>query len=164
MKHGFRILTASLAIILILTAALYLSGELYRRRDYCGRFGGMHGALTRIETSEESKVDGYTVQSVDLLSDSGIEVSARLKVPVGNEKRYPALVVLGGLGTGSRVIDHLEDTSGIIVLALDYPYKGKKKDLGAAEFAVSLPRMRRAVLETVPAIILAVDYLRLLWI
>ena len=46
-----------------------------------------------------------------------------------------------------------------MLLALDYPYQGKKSGLSTWEFLRRLPEMRRAMLDTVPAVMLALDYL-----
>ncbi|MBN2185408.1 MAG: hypothetical protein JW746_08780 [Candidatus Krumholzibacteriota bacterium] len=153
-----RFLTV-LVCICILVAAAYVTGEWYRRRDYRDRFGAMRGTLTHAEGAVERLHKGDLFQSVYLRSDRGITVSASLKVPAGEERRYPALVILEGLVTGRQVLDYLEDTNGIILLALDYPYGGKKKKLSALEFTGSLPRIHRAVLETVPSVMLGIDYL-----
>jgi fermentation-respiration switch protein FrsA (DUF1100 family) len=45
------------------------------------------------------------------------------------------------------------------MLALDYPYEGKTSKLGVWEFIRSVPRIRRAVIDTAPAAMTAVDYL-----
>lgn len=148
-----------LICLLAFAAAVYLAGEWYRRCDYRGRFSAMHGPLDVVEVTTDEMRGGHLFQSIELRSNGGIEVSACLKAPAGDGGRYPAMVILGGLRTGSRTIDYLEGTSGIVLLALDYPYRGKKQDLGALEFARSLPRIRRAVIETVPAVLLGVDYL-----
>ena len=157
--HRFRRVLAVLITLCVLVAAVYLTGEWFRRSDYRDKFGEMSGTLTFVEAANDRQHNGHLFQSVDLRNDRGISVSASLKVPTGKEKRYPALVILGGLVKGRQVIDYLEDTSGIILLALDYPYKGKKEKLSALEFVGSLPRMHRAVLETVPSVMLGIDYL-----
>ena len=153
-----RLLTV-LVCICMLVAAAYVTGEWFRHRDYRDKFGAMRGMLTHAEVAIDRQHNGDLFQSVDLRSDSGMAVSASLKVPAGEERRYPALVILGGLVTGRKVIDYLEDTGGIIILALDYPYRGKKEKLSTLEFVESLPRIREAVLETVPSVMLGIDYL-----
>ena len=69
------------------------------------------------------------------------------------------MVILGGVRTGRRTIDYLRGTRGVVLLALDYPYEGKKEKLSVREFLGSIDRIRRAVIRTVPAAMLAVDYL-----
>lgn len=148
-----------LICLCMLAAALYLTGEWYRRRDYRGRFCAMRGRLTAVQVTDDERRDGHLFQSVELRNERGIAVSACLKAPIGDGERYPVLVILGGLRTGRKTIDYLNGTSGIILFTLDYPYEGKTENLKFLEFARSLPRIRRAVLETVPAIMLGIDYL-----
>lgn len=154
-----RYILGALVGLCVFVAAVYVAGEWYRRGDYREKFGVMRGKLTAVEVAVHEQRNGHLVQSVELRSDGGIAVSACLKAPAGDDERHPALVILGGLRTGRRTIDYLDRTSGIILLALDYPYKGKKEKLNALELAGSLPRIRRAVLETVPSIMLGIDYL-----
>jgi hypothetical protein len=158
-RHRLRCVLTVLACLCLLAAALYLAGEWYRRRDYRERFGAMRGRLTAVHVTNGEQRDGHLFQSVELRNDGGIAVSACLKAPIGDGERYPALVILGGLRTGRKTIDYLGGTSGIVLFALDYPYEGKKENLGVLELARSLPCIRRAVLETVPAIMLGIDYL-----
>ncbi len=158
-KHHLRRVLIVFICLFILAAAIYLAGELYRRRDYREEFGVMRGRLTAVRVTNDEERDGHLFQTVELRNDRGIAVSACLKAPIGNGDRYPALVILGGLRTGRRTLEYLEGTSGIVLFTLDYPYEGKKEKLGVLEFARSLPRIRRAVLETVPAIMLGIDYL-----
>jgi predicted esterase len=95
---------------------------------------------------------------IDLLDDKGLEVVGYLKVPSSGGP-FPVILALGGIRTGKDVVNYLEETPGVAVFALDYPYKGKKSKLGVWEFISKVPEIRRALLNTVPASVLAVDYL-----
>ena len=150
---------ALLAGFCVFIAAVYATGEWYRRIDYREKFVAMRGKLASVETSPAELRGGHSILSVSLQNDRNILLSASLRVPDGKGKRYPAIVILGGVVTGRRTIDYLDSTDDIVLLALDYPYEGKREKLGVLEFAKSLPRIRRAVLETVPAIMLGIDYL-----
>lgn len=83
-----------------------------------------------------------------------------MRVPKDTSERYPALLLLGGFRTGRRSIDYIPPTREVILFALDYPYEGKKSGLTVWEFVTALPAMRRAIIRTVPAAMLAVDYLQ----
>jgi fermentation-respiration switch protein FrsA (DUF1100 family) len=67
---------------------------------------------------------------------------------------------LGGIGTGRETVDYVEDSRGATLLAIDDPYEGKTSHMSQLEFTRALPAMRRAILNTVPAVSLAVDYLQ----
>ncbi|MBN1164499.1 MAG: hypothetical protein JXB45_07965 [Candidatus Krumholzibacteriota bacterium] len=158
-RGALRRALAVLAGLSLILAALYGTGEWFRRRDYREKFARARGKLSAVEEKVDARRGGFIFQTVELASDSGIKVSARLKAPGGGGGSFPALVILGGLRTGSRTIEYLEGSDGLVLLALDYPYGGKKERLGFLEFLGALPRIHRAVLETVPAVMLGVDYL-----
>jgi pimeloyl-ACP methyl ester carboxylesterase len=136
-----------------------LGGEAYCRRDFSGELERLRGNLKTTDETYLETVKGHEVYEVRLEDDRGLSVIGHLKVTTDSETRHPALLILGGVRTGRRTIDYLGDTHGVILFALDYPYEGKRSGLSTWEFLSSLPRMRRAVINTVPAAQLAVDYL-----
>jgi dienelactone hydrolase len=140
-------------------AILYALGEAAKGRDWLPRFAARKAVLASASESVLEAGALHTIVHVALADGQGIEVEGHLKAPVGGSARRPALLILGGVRTGRRTIDFVGDTGGWLVLALDYPYRGKKSGLGRAEFVAGLPGMRRAMLDTVPATMLAVDYL-----
>lgn len=143
--------------VVALVVIVYLGGEWYRHRD--APFARMRGELTLVETVASEARGDYEFRTLTLGNARGIVTRARLKAPVASKRPHSAVVILGGLGTAERTVDYLGDTHDLVLLALDYPYQGKRKRLGAVEFVTVLPRMRRAVLETVPAVSMGVDYL-----
>jgi predicted esterase len=153
-----RVLSAS-AILLLVIASVYTAGEIYRRRDHSSMFASLHGDFLEAVISPRGTEGGRTVYSIVLSNDRGITVDGHLIEPEADGGRYPALIVLGGLRTGRDTIDFLTGYGGIVILSLDYPYGGKREDVPALEFALSIPRIRRAVLSTVPASMIGVDYL-----
>ncbi len=152
-----RILVISAAILIVVVVA-YTAAEIYRDHDYLDYFIELKGALVdRSETVIET-APGYRVVQVGLWDDNGLEVVGYLKVPSSGGP-FPVILALGGIRTGKDVVNYLEETPGVMVFALDYPYKGKKSKLGVFEFISRVPEIRRALLNTVPATMLAVDYL-----
>jgi dienelactone hydrolase len=156
---GNRWVLLAVACLLLLPLVCYAAGEWYRDRDFQARFAQMHGGLAGADVELEEEADAHRVYSVRFDNGEGIAVNGLLKVPAAVDGRRPAMVILGGVRTGRRTIDYLRGTRGIVLLALDYPYEGKKEKLSAGEFLGSIGRMRRAVIHTVPAAMLAVDYL-----
>jgi len=143
----------------VLAVAIYWAGETYCRRDFHSHFESLRGSLEQVEEAPLPAGEDHEIFEVRLRDDRGLAVVGHLKVPIDADERYPALLILGGVRTGRQTIDYLADTRGVILFALDYPYKGKKSGLTTLEFLSSLPSMRRAVINTVPASQLAVDYL-----
>ena len=96
-----------------------------------------------------------------LRAESGIEVELTVKRPLadGNAKaRRPIALVLGGHRTARSAVKFIPDAGEMIVAALSYPYAGEPHP-DALEFVRDIPNIRRAFLDTPPAIMLALDYL-----
>ena len=72
--------------------------------------------------------------------------------------RLPLAVILGGHYTGRQAARMLGETPGVLVAALSYPYEGNPKP-DALTFLRDIPRIRKAFLDTPPAVMLALDYL-----
>jgi dienelactone hydrolase len=140
--------------------ATYLTGERYRTIDYRDRFIEMRGRLSAAEETIVESAGGHRLLAVTLENDRGIAVKGYLKVPDDSAAaRHPALLLLGGVRTGRNTIDYIDNTRGVVLFAFDYPYEGKKERFDPGEFLLAIPRIRRAVVETVPAAMLCVDYL-----
>jgi dienelactone hydrolase len=145
--------------LLLPHVAVYIAGEWYRTRDYSERFVDMHGRLVEADVNFVEEADGHRLFEVRLKNDGDIVITGFLKVPADAGGRCPALLILGGVRTGKRTLDYIHTTKGVVLLALDYPYQGKKSGLSVSEFLVAVPGIRNAVVRTVPAAMLAVDYL-----
>ena len=148
-----------LGLLGLLTLGIYLGGEVYCRRDFHDHLRSLRGTLDQVQETRLDSTAGHVISEVLLRDDREVSVIGHLKVPTDSETRHPALLILGGVRTGRKTIDYLGDTHGVVLFALDYPYEGKRSGLSTLEFLSSLPSMRRAVINTVPAAQLAVDYL-----
>jgi dienelactone hydrolase len=147
-----------LAVALVVLVVIYTATEIYRNHDYLDYFIDVKGELVDSSETVIESAPGYRTIQVDLRDDKGLEVVGYLKAPSSGGP-FPVVLALGGIRTGKDVVNYLEETPGVMVLALDYPYKGKKSKLGVWEFISKVPDIRRALLNTVPATMLAVDYL-----
>lgn len=148
-----------MAVLAVIAAGAYATGEAYKRRDFMPYFLERRSALVSVTERVIQELPGATVVHVVLTGGQGIEVDAHLKVPRGDHGPWPVLITLGGVGTGRRTIDYLGNTGNWIVLALDYPYRGSRESMSHGEFLTVLPEARRAMLDTVPAGMLGLDYL-----
>src|SRR5262245_2839873 len=137
---------------------VYLGGELYRTRDHREIFRADKGNL---ETVRETLIEDGPLGAVTLIelrNDRGLAVRAHLRIPASRAAPRPLLLILGGMGTDKQTLDRIPRSGEFALLALEYPYHGKKRRLSALEFLGALPAMRRAIVDTVPAGMLAVDY------
>lgn len=147
-----------LGLVLALVA-VFAVGEISCRPCDRQLFLELHGRLQDHDETVLETIDGHQILKVILEDDRGLQVTAHIKVPGEGEPPYPALLLLGGARTGRHTLDYLPATRGVILLAIDYPYTGKRSGLGVLEFIAALPEIRRAIIRTVPASMLAMDYL-----
>lgn len=127
-------------------------------RDPTPRFLRRRGHLQSSSAGSAERLPGYQVQPVRLISSSGLTVELAIKRPVMEVARRPLIVLLGGYRAGRDAVRLIADTRGTVVAALSYPYRGDLRLRGPA-ILPHLPAIRAAVLDTPPAIMLALDYL-----
>jgi fermentation-respiration switch protein FrsA (DUF1100 family) len=156
MKRSLTVIFLSIVIVLL---AVYITGEIYRALDYREKFLDRHGTLTESAERLIGETGGHLELEITLESSTGLRTDGFIRVPAEDGTLHPAFLILGGLRTGRKTLDYISGTKNIVLLALDYPYEGEKNRMGTWEFIGSVPRIRRAVLDTAPAAMLAVDYL-----
>jgi dienelactone hydrolase len=111
--------------------------------------------LARVETQAETRQGSSVVTELRLVADSGLAVELAVRTPDGPLRPRPAVLILGGRATGRDAARLGADVDSVVVAALSYPYAGDPK-----RPAVWRTRqIQRAVLDTVPATLLATDYL-----
>lgn len=144
---------------LVIVAAF---STLYLLRDPLPRFRERRSHLVNVARGPVVTERGFRLQSVRLTAASGLSVELTLKRAVEDSAlRLPLVVVLGGHHTGRDAVRLLGETHGAVVAALSYPYEGNPRP-DALTFVRDIPKIRAAFLDTPPAIMLALDYLRLL--
>jgi hypothetical protein len=105
----------------------------------------------------------YGNEHVRVVAENALQVDMIVRHPradslgTGNVRR-PLFVILGGYETGAKAATLFEDTHGTVIAALGYPYDGplRMKGFGVVRY---VPKLRRAILDTPPAVMLALDYL-----
>ncbi len=96
---------------------------------------------------------------MQLVSDSGLQVSFRIIRNEEHDAPLPVLVVLGGHRTGSDAVDLFGDVGDRAVIGVDYPYHGPEKVKGMMPIVKTVPLARHAFLDITPAISLIIDWL-----
>lgn len=136
-------------------------------RDPTGRLLDRRSRLASVVEGPAERSGGYWVQSVRLRATSGLEVDLLLKRPVEDGELAaappvgvprPLVVLLGGHVTGRDAVRLIPETRGALVAALSYPYRGEHR-LKGLQIVRHVPAIRRAVLDTPAAVMLAFDYL-----
>lgn len=140
---------------LVVVAAIALA--VLRADDPVPRFEARRGTVAGATLDRVTIEDGHLVQPVRVVSSSGLAVDLLVKRPLG-DARAPLVLILGGHNTGRDAARLIPDTRGRAVVALSYPYAGPHKLKGLAVVR-HIPAIRRALLDTPPAIALALDWL-----
>jgi hypothetical protein len=143
-------------LLALVLAALYLA------RVQESTFAERKGRLVSAESAPPVEAEGHSSVLVSLRSDSGLTLRLALRRPV-EERESPAplrplVVLLGGQATGLDALKYIGSTRGTILAVVGYPYEGPRKP-SALEFLRAVPDMRRAILDTPAALMLALDWL-----
>ena len=148
--------SGSVLVGLLLVLAATLGGPVLR--DPTAAFAARKGQLAGVEVRAATRQGSSSVTELRLVADSGLTVDLTVRVPDGPEKPRPAVLILGGRATGQAAARLSGEIGDVVVAALSYPFVGDPtvKDVRGA---LRIRRLQRAVLDTVPAILLATDYL-----
>jgi len=138
-------------------ALTWLRWDAGRSQD--DRFRERHGRLTNVSVAESITRNGQASEFITLHSDSGLAVSLRAIRDATSIEKLPVLIVLGGHRTGSDAVELFGYVGSRAVVALDYPYDGPEKIKGVVATARTIPLIRRALLDTPPAVFLTMDWL-----
>lgn len=147
-----------LAVVLAAFAGLlWLRWESHLPRDEW--FSERQGRLVDVRSTRSTTAHGQLAEAVALRSDSGLEVQIRLIRDAAPEGKRPVLVILGGHRTGKTSVDLFGDIGDRVIVGVEYPYAGPEKVKGLSQIVTTIPLARRAMLDTVPAIAVALDWL-----
>lgn len=133
----------------------------YRRHDYRARFARTAGELVAVHdsTGVGRARDGKQLTEVTLVSDTGLEIRARVRAAgTRSGERHPAAILLGGYKTGRKAVDIPAETGNLVLLSIEYPYSGPERPRGL-DWVRHFGSMRRAILDTPSAVLLAAQYL-----
>ena len=150
-------------------ATLLLLVGLWLLRDPVPGMLERRSTLVEVREGPESRGRALASRSVRLRAASGLAVDLNVRAPVDTASgasllgpdeagRRPLFLILGGYRTGERAAMLVEETEGAVVAAMGYPYEGPLDVRGLAVLR-HLPEIRRAILDTPPALQLALDYL-----
>jgi hypothetical protein len=155
-----RLLRALYALAALLLALVL--GSLYLARVQESYFAERKGALASAECEPPVESEGHASMLVSLRSDSGLALRLALRRPIEEPGKpaplRPLVLLLGGQETGLDALRYIGATRGTILAVVGYPYEGSRKP-SALEFVRAIPDIRRAILDTPPALQLALDWL-----
>lgn len=165
-RRGLRLA----GLLVLLCAALLGSLTLLLLRDPLPRMAERRSSLAAVRELGDTTAAGLTTRHVQLTAQSGLSFDLMVRAPARAAAtadpalapdelgRRPLFLILGGYRTGERAATLIDETEGAVVAALGYPYEGPV-DVSGLSVLAHLPAIRRAILDTPPAVQLALDYL-----
>jgi hypothetical protein len=126
--------------------------------DPSGDFLERRGELVSAVVTHSEPLADTTLSEVSLTSSSGLQVELSVRVPRELPPPWPVVLLLGGQRTGRDAVRLAGETRGVVFAALSYPFTGDPEARGARLLA-QVPKMQRALLDTPPAVMLALDHL-----
>jgi dienelactone hydrolase len=161
---------AAVAVVLV-SAALLGTLVLVLLRDPLPHMAERRSSLAVARELDVTTSARVVDTHVELTAGSGltfdvlVRAPARTFTPPGDSVlppdelgRRPLFLILGGYRTGEQAAALIDDPRGAIVAAIGYPYDGRM-DVSGLEVVPQLPAIRRAILDTPPAVQLALDHL-----
>ena len=165
-----RALRAAMLLVL-LGAALLGTLALVLLRDPLPRMAERRSSLALARELDARTSRGLTDTHLELTAESGLSFELLVRAPADGSPRAadpvlppddlgrrPLFLILGGYRTGEQAATLVDETHGAIVAAIGYPYHGPINVSGLG-VVPHLPAIRRAILDTPPAIELALDHL-----
>lgn len=148
-------------IFLIIPVGLLSWFIWYLVRDNRAFFRRTTGEINDIRTDVIFRISGFRTEHFELQCSRGFRLSGYIKIPDSSNKALPVMLLLGGVFTGKNVVELVEnipEVEPVIIVSIDYPYEGKKR-LKWWQIILSLPKIRRAAMNSVRGLLLMIDML-----
>ncbi len=151
-------MAAGAAIGLVAVLGIYYDELTTVQRDY---FLERRGAVAEVSRQPQEPASGERVlQDVTLVSSSGLRVDMRVLRPAESPgDKLPTVLLVNGKRTGKYAVDLLDRPGNVAFAAIEYPYHGPPHVQGLWQTLAAVPAIQRAVLDTPPALMLAVQWL-----
>ncbi|MBT8079976.1 MAG: hypothetical protein KJO31_15465 [Gammaproteobacteria bacterium] len=154
-RRRYLLLRASIVVLGLL--ALYYIELTTVQREYFLQRPGEIDRVVEVHTEER---DDWLVQDILLTSTTGLDVSVRVLRPrLADQQPLPVILLAGGLRTGRSAVDLVTDNGNIAFAAIDYPHSGTGRIRGLWSSLRAVPAFQRGLLDTPPALLLALDWL-----
>ena len=157
-RKGLRALIWTSVFVVVVTIVLFAILILPVIPDPAPSFMTRKGELQEIHKTKEWQAQGSRFYELTLGSTTDLRVDLTVRVSIETNSPRPLVLLLGGFRTGRRAAQLFSETNGVIVAALSYPYQGDAKPRGFS-LLLNIPKIQQALLDTAPAVMLALDYL-----
>ncbi len=140
--------------------ALGIAARAWLLRDPTPYFAERRSQLMRSDTVARAADSLSSDVALRLHAANGfaVDIAVRRPVAAAPPRSRRLFVILGGQRAGKEAALLFPDTRGTVVAAIEYPYHGAPNPKGVAVVG-QVPAIRRAILDTPPALMLALDHL-----
>jgi fermentation-respiration switch protein FrsA (DUF1100 family) len=139
---------------MILVTASYIHYLQSQGRDYL-----IKGKLNVEKERPVMKTSKYTKYDILISNGLGLKGEAFSRVPNTIEGKIPTVIVLGGLQTGRKALDLIDDDQDVFLLSLSYPFEKPKIKDGLKKQLLTGNAINRAIYQTDTFIRLLIDYI-----
>lgn len=145
----------SLLVLLLIVAAYLFVPAL---SDPSSGFLPRKGELQHVAVTRQWSTNKLIYSEITLTSSTGLQAELTVSRPPGNSTPRPMVILMGGYVTGRHAAELIQNTHGIVIAAINYPYHGPDASRGVS-FLMNLSKIRQAILDTPPVVLLTLDYL-----
>ncbi|MGD8407100.1 MAG: hypothetical protein PVF21_00660 [Thiohalophilus sp.] len=126
--------------------------------DPTDHFEQRRGILERVEVTRKWQTDISRYLDLTLHGSTGLQVKATIRRPLEIDEPRPAVILLGGYGTGRHAAELVRESGDLVIASISYPYQGPDSIKGM-EFIWHFDEIQQAILDTTPAVLLTLEYL-----
>ena len=150
-----RALISTLVVIPMIAALLWLFVP--RPAADAGRLTAHRGGIVNVSFRDSVIAGNRILRTFEIESTTGLRVRGLASIP-GQNGRFPAVLLQGGLNTGSKAVTFVPHPGNRVVASMEYPYRMPRR-AGFFTILRELPRMRASTDRAVSGLLLVLDYL-----
>lgn len=149
-----------MAVSILIALVAWFSFRAVMLRDPEPRIMARKTSIASVRASTLSQHGSIAEQDVVVTGANGLraEFRTRRRTDLPPDRKLPLLLLLGGHMSGKESASLIDDPRGTIVASLSYPFDGNERVTGFAVVG-EVPAIRRALFDTAPAVMLALDHL-----
>ncbi len=126
--------------------------------DLAERVESRMGHLARVTETASYRIGDDQLIDLDLTSTTGIRFRMTIRRPADSVPGDPVMLLMAGQETGQAAVDYIDDTYGVTVAAISYPF-GVIPHRDRLALLKSVRQIQRGILDTPAAVLLAIEYL-----
>lgn len=157
-RRGLQALIWTSVFVVVVTTVLFAILILPVIPDPTTSFVTRKGEFRKAYITKEWIEKASRYYETTLTSTTGLRVDLTVRTPLDSASPRPLVMLLGGYRTGRHAAKLFSDTQGVVVAALSYPYQSNIRKDGFG-LLLYLPKIQQALIDTTPAVLLALDYL-----